>query len=292
MGQLATATRNMLYAIFLGYMQKIKSDYSTQNGLSIVDPMFLDFPDGGDSIPPMCASKARRQSPVVVSSVKPTSLLSASAELSGSAVFAKLCEEELELKRTRFRMQVMCEVCLSARMLNDMWLGHELQQHRADQKVRPQVRSKTTSSDAAKRAMAAVEWMRLVQSLFQDILGLALQAYIIVLVRQQDFVRFASAWLATFSMAINVALMFGEKQPCAPPLHDTSSLSWCLGCECDVRVAVGSSRVTDCTVLQRLPVCCASKCRLAANSTVRLNSPLHLPYPRGHRKRPERAACF
>jgi hypothetical protein len=78
-----------------------------------------------------------------------------------------------------------------------------------------QVRSLTTSSDAAKQAMSAVEWLRLVQSLFQDTLGLALQVYIVVLVRKRDYVRFASIALACFSLAINVALMWSEKQPCA-----------------------------------------------------------------------------
>ena len=77
-----------------------------------------------------------------------------------------------------------------------------------------QVRSLTTTSDTAKQAMSTVEWLRLVQSLFQDILGLALQVYIVVLVRQKDFVRLTSIGLSCFSMAINVALMFGEKQPC------------------------------------------------------------------------------
>lgn len=80
-----------------------------------------------------------------------------------------------------------------------------------------QVRSLTATSDAAKRAVSTVEWTRFVQALFQDILGLALQVYIVVLVRERDYVRFVSIGLACFSMAINVALMFGDKQPCTPP---------------------------------------------------------------------------
>jgi hypothetical protein len=67
--------------------------------------------------------------------------------------------------------------------------------------------------DAAKSRMVTVEWLRLVQSLFQDMLGLTLQFYILVLVRRRDIVRFASIVCACFSMAINVALMWGEKQP-------------------------------------------------------------------------------
>jgi hypothetical protein len=71
----------------------------------------------------------------------------------------------------------------------------------------------TTSSDAARQVMSNVQWIRLVHSLFQDMLSLALKVYIIVLVRQREYVWFASVALACFSVSINVTLIFGEQQP-------------------------------------------------------------------------------
>jgi hypothetical protein len=79
-----------------------------------------------------------------------------------------------------------------------------------------QVRSSTQSSHTAKQIMATVDWMRLVQSLFEDIFGLALKTYVIILVRQRDDMRMISCVVSAFSASINVALMFGENQPCAP----------------------------------------------------------------------------
>jgi hypothetical protein len=97
-----------------------------------------------------------------------------------------------------------------------------------------QVRSLLATTTSAERAMSNVEWTRFATALFQDILGLALQLYIIVLVRERDYVRFASVGLASFSMALNVALMFGEKQPCMPQVCSISSHLlhlFCFPCE-------------------------------------------------------------
>jgi hypothetical protein len=76
--------------------------------------------------------------------------------------------------------------------------------------------------------MSNVEWTRFATALFQDLFGLSLQLYIIVLVRERGFVRFASVGLACFSMGVNVALMFGEKQPCVPQTLLITSPNLCF----------------------------------------------------------------
>lgn len=61
--------------------------------------------------------------------------------------------------------------------------------------------------------MSTVQWLRLVQSLFQNVLGLAMHVYILVLVRENNWVRYTAVTLCGICMSLNVAMKFGDKQP-------------------------------------------------------------------------------
>lgn len=85
-----------------------------------------------------------------------------------------------------------------------------------------QARSLTTTFDTFRQKMSTVQWLRLVQSLFQNLLGLALHVYILVLVRENNWIRYIAVTLNGVCMSLNVALKFGDKQPCAPLLLHAS----------------------------------------------------------------------